>query len=249
LVVHAAESGHWYDSEGRPVYEVEAKNGKMRPTTLRDARKLKLYPSVTGVIGVANKPPLNFWLMRQAVLSALTHPGLTTTDEDVALIMRDAQEQGRNAAEEGTWIHAAIQEHYEGEMPPLKYQEHVLSAVDAIEQWMPDYDLGMAPEQSFAHELGFGGKTDLAGPKCIIDFKTTDKPLEELITWDEHAMQISAYRAGMGFPRARGAIVYVSRAIPGQARLIEIEEPELERGWDMFLCLLKFWQLKNNYRP
>ena len=46
-MAHIAESTHWYDKEGNPAYEVEAKKGGMRPTTLRDARVLDLVPSVT----------------------------------------------------------------------------------------------------------------------------------------------------------------------------------------------------------
>jgi hypothetical protein len=46
----------------------------MRPTTLRDARKLGLLPSVTNVLGVINKPELVEWKMTQAVLAALTLP-------------------------------------------------------------------------------------------------------------------------------------------------------------------------------
>ena len=57
----ASENCHYYTKEGAPCYEVEAKNGQMRPTTLRDARKLSLVPisdhdsslcSTTGVRGM-----------------------------------------------------------------------------------------------------------------------------------------------------------------------------------------------------
>ena len=37
-------SEHWYSRDGRPAYEVESAKGMMRPTTLRDARKLGLVP-------------------------------------------------------------------------------------------------------------------------------------------------------------------------------------------------------------
>ena len=53
-----SESGHWYDDQGNPAYEIIGANGKQRNTTLRDAKKLGLLPSVTTVLGVAAKPGL-----------------------------------------------------------------------------------------------------------------------------------------------------------------------------------------------
>ena len=51
ITVRASESSHWYTREGAPKYTVEAKNGNPRNTTLADARKLNLVPSVTTIIG------------------------------------------------------------------------------------------------------------------------------------------------------------------------------------------------------
>src|SRR5436190_23373532 len=45
-------------------------------STLRDARKLGLLPSVTNILGVITKPELTAWLQEQAVLAALTLPRL-----------------------------------------------------------------------------------------------------------------------------------------------------------------------------
>ena len=46
----ASESGHWYDATGAARYTITGKNGKERPTTLRDARELGLVPSVTSIL-------------------------------------------------------------------------------------------------------------------------------------------------------------------------------------------------------
>ena len=59
---HAKENGHWYQKDGSPAYMIVGKNGKERPTTLRDARKLGFVPSVTTIIGCADKPPIVWWL-------------------------------------------------------------------------------------------------------------------------------------------------------------------------------------------
>ncbi len=51
-----SKSQHWYDRDGKAVFEVpKAKGGGTRPTTIADARKLNLYPSVTTVLSVLAK--------------------------------------------------------------------------------------------------------------------------------------------------------------------------------------------------
>src|SRR5512136_668210 len=70
------ENAHWYRRDGEPLHSVPSAKGEPRPTTLRDARKLGLLPSVTNVLGVINKPELVEWKMTQAVLAALTLPRL-----------------------------------------------------------------------------------------------------------------------------------------------------------------------------
>ena len=54
----ASQSGHWYLPDGAPAYEIRGTNGKVRPVTLRDARKLNLLPSVTTIMQCAAKPQL-----------------------------------------------------------------------------------------------------------------------------------------------------------------------------------------------
>jgi len=52
-----SKSMHWYDRDGKAVFEVpKAKGDGMRATTIADARKLNLYPSVTTVLSVIAKP-------------------------------------------------------------------------------------------------------------------------------------------------------------------------------------------------
>jgi hypothetical protein len=62
-------------------------------------------------------------------------------------------------------------------------------------------------------------------------------------------MQLAAYRQGLKLPdkNARCAIVYVSTTVPGLARLIEIPQEELVKGWRMFYSLLHYWQAKTGY--
>ena len=111
-----SESGHWYDKNGNPAYRIIGANGKERNTTLRDAKKLGLLPSVTTVIGAVAKPGLNRWLQEQAILAALTLPRLDGEEEKdwLSRVLNDSKAQGKDAAARGTAIHNIIESFFDG---------------------------------------------------------------------------------------------------------------------------------------
>lgn len=244
----ASESNHWYTRDGVPRYTVIGKNGKERATTLRDARTENLVPSVTTVLNVAAKPALTQWLQKQVLLAALTLPRRTDEPEDdwIARIMDDSKEQGRAAADAGTDIHASIQSFYEG-VPTSRHEEHVKGCVEAIREHFGNQ--AWIAERAFAHEIGFGGKCDLHAVNIVADVKTKEfSDPNKVDAYDEHLMQLSAYRVGLGMPGARCANVFVSRSVPGLVKVVEWSQEDLDRGWQMFCSLLKFWQLKNQHQ-
>ena len=246
----ASEANHWYTRDGLPMYTIEAAKGGHRATTLRDARKLNLVPSVTTVINVAAKPGLIQWMQKQILLAALTLPKIDNETEEnfIARIINDSKEQGRSAADAGTDIHAAIQGFYEGQVIN-RHQEHVSGCIRALEECFEKQ--GWISERSFAHDLGFGGKCDLHVPATedhqglVADIKTKEfSESDKIESYDEHLMQLSAYRVGLGLPDARCVNVFVSRSAPGLTRIVEHSQDDLARGWKMFYALLNFWQLK-----
>lgn len=246
--MHIAESLHWYGRDGSPQYTVIGANGKERDTNLRDARKLGLVPSVTTIIKCAAAPGLERWKREQMMLSALTL-SRQEGESEVAFLARvehDSRETARKAAERGTSIHAAVQGHFEGKAPPQEYWPHVKGAVAVLREWAGEQK--WAAERSFASQLGFGGKVDLSSPEFVCDFKSKEfGPDADLKTWDEQEMQLGAYREGLRTPQARCAIVYVSATHPGLARLIEIPQADLVKGWKCFYSLLQFWKARAGY--
>ena len=176
MIVRASESQHWYDREGKPAYTVIAKNGEPRPTTLRDARKLNLVPSVTTILNVAAKPALEAWKLNQMMYACLTLPRVDGETEErfIERIVKDSKEQAKKAAERGTNIHGVIESFYEGVYLAdfMDYQVGVDKAMQAsfgAPEW--------ATEKSFCNELGFGGKVDLhskSGQGIVVDFKTKE---------------------------------------------------------------------------
>ena len=248
LVVRASESLHWYRKDGTPQYTVTAKNGNERATTLADAKKMDLLPSVTTIINCAAKPGLEAWKLNQMLLAALTLPRADNEPEEsyVQRIIKDSKEQARAAADRGTDIHAVIESWYEGVMiaDRVDFQMGVAEAVEkhfGQRVWVP--------EKSFGSKLGFGGKIDLCsadGDGIVIDFKTkefTDPAKVE--AYDEHAMQLSAYRQGLEMPYARCANVFISVIEPGLVVIKEWEPEELDRAWKMFDSLKCYYYAKS----
>jgi len=251
MIVRASESQHWYDRAGTPAYTVTAKSGEQRPTTLRDARKLNLVPSVTTILSVAAKPALELWKLNQMMYACLTLPKVDGETEErfIERIVKDSKEQAKKAAERGTIIHGALESFYEGVSLAdfMDYQNGVDKAV--IETFgTPEWSV----EKSFCHELGFGGKVDLhskAGDGVVIDFKTKEfSDPSKVDAYDDQLLQLAAYRVGLGLPNARCANVYVSVTNPGLVKVIEWPEEELKRGWTMFNSLLAYWQAKTGHK-
>ena len=246
------KSGHFYTKDGSPAYTViGSSTGKERATNVADARKLGLLPSVTTIIGVANKGEgLLRWMQEQAILAALTLPRIEGEEESVWLsrVMKDSKATGREAAERGTAIHNIIESYFEQVYMPEKppYLDAIDSALNSAfgnQLWVS--------EKSFGHSLGFGGKCDLMakpvngkGNGFIVDFKTKTTDLDKIDVWFEHELQLAAYREGLNLPNARCAIVFVN-GTTNQVKLIEVEEAKLQKGWECFQHLLRFYQVKN----
>lgn len=230
------------------MYTVPSKkDGTPRNTTLRDARERNLVPSVTTILNIAAKPGLNVWLQEQAILAALTLPRGEEEAESAWLkrVVQDSKAQARDAADLGTEIHAAIQGFYEGQKASA-FPIHVQTCTKAIESHYGARN--WIAERAFAHEMGFGGKVDMHTDGIVIDIKTKDFDDPAKVTgYDEHLMQLAAYRVGLGMPEARCANVFVSRTNADLAVVKEWAEEDLARGWLMFTALLSFWQYKNQY--
>ncbi len=245
----ASDSGHWYERDGTPRYEILGANKVMRNTTLRDARKLNLVPSVTTIIKEAAAPGLERWKMQQLLMAALT---LTRVDgwtekEYLQKIQEDGRAEGKAAAEKGQEIHGAIEQGYiyRGICKP-EWQPWVNAARSTLcdncgieKPW--------EPEKSFAHPSGYGGRVDLHSDDWVVDIKTKDG-VEDVKLWDEHPMQLAAYRRGLNKPNARCGILFVDRLSPA-CKFLEIDSEDLMRGLCMFDSLLSYWQYKNKFCP
>jgi hypothetical protein len=244
LIRQESESGHFYAKDGSTAYRIIGANGKERNTTLRDAKKHGLVPSVTTILSQIAKPGLDTWKQTQVLLAALTLPrGDNETEQDwLQRVMADSKATGRDAANRGTQIHGVLESYFEGTYIP-EWPLYVHNVHDVLVDTFGT--CAWDSEKSFAHDLGYGGKLDLSADNVVVDFKTKETPLESVVPYHEHILQLSAYRMGLNMPQARCAIAFVN-GITNEVKLCEISEEELQKGWECFKHLLSYYQLKNN---
>jgi len=245
----ATEKGHWYRADGTPCHEVpRVKGDGMRPTTLADARKLGLVPSVTTILRVMARPGLEAWIQRQVLTSAVTlpRPPGASDEEYIKAIIEESREVSRAATDRGTALHAAIETRdFAG-----PWADHVR----AVEREMKAIGLALvegAVEKSFASPLGYGGKVDWYSRATmqgvVVDFKSKDKIEDgQKLVWDEHISQLAAYAVGLRPPVARCLNVFVGVA-DTRVVIVEHDTDELSRGFEIFLAALRLWQIVNRY--
>lgn len=243
---YASDSFHWYAQDGSPCYEVPRADGKgTRPTTLRDAKKLGLVPSVTTITKLLAKRGLEVWLQRQVMLSALTMPR-RDGESDAAFcdrILEEGKEAARIAAERGTALHTAIEKALQGN-PQTEWDEHVQEVFSQLALIGIDVSCGTS-ERSFAHPDGYGGRIDLSSDTFLLDFKSKERIEDgKDYTYEEHIIQLASYSHGIGSKPRRLLNVFVG--VEDRRVLIhEWSQKEAEIALKKFYLLLEYWKLRN----
>lgn len=241
-----SESGHWYDRTGKPAYEQRTGKGGLRPTDLRDAKKLGLCPSVTTVLSVLAKPALEQWKVKQGILAALTlsRRAGESDDEFLARVLTDSKQQAINAAAEGNRIHDAIESSFKGLPVEPAYEAHVAAVRAKLAELFPGVT-DWVVEKSFASKLGYGGKVDIHSPSTGLtgDHKGKDGDFSDgkKLAYDQH-FQLAPYHRGLQLKAAPCFNLFVSRTHPGKVAHHIWNEKEVEFGWQVFLAALETWK-------
>lgn len=250
------DGAHWYSKGAQAVYEVPYADPRkgMRPTTLTDAKKMGLLPSVTTILKALHKQALVDWLIEQACLAVLTTPRNEGEDIDAfvhrVLHVEKVQNQESDIAKDkGTAIHAALE---------------VACAGGEVDNEVWPWASGAYVEimkrgrtvrtESIVVGEGYAGKVDLIQESDEIwvwDWKTTKK-LPAKGAWTEHVLQAAAYAAALarntGDKRIRTGNVYISTVDQGQFAVCEHADWQdtYENG---FKPLVRVWQHLNAYKP
>lgn len=260
LIIRGEQPSHWYTKAGKAFYEIEKKDGTgMRPTTLRDARKVGALPSVTNILSCLARPGLEAWKCEQAILSALTlprHPG-ETLDAFAHRIVEDKDEQVAKASDLGTRIHAAAEAYATERYVPT--DPAVVPIFEPFKKWFDENVDGVHAIEKIVVGKGYAGKIDMVGNirnfgMCMIDFKSqtigkSGKP-NFYETW---ALQLEAYREAYnyGFP-----MVYAQKSLSvvigtNQKGVWVHEWPQSEQvaTWNAFLAAFQCWTWLKGYDP
>lgn len=261
-------ANHYYTKTGEPMHWVPKKDGNgNRPTTIADARRLGLLPSVTTVLEVLDKPALNDWRTMQAVMAVLTAPKLDgeTIDAFVERVLHGERQQdaeAQAARDRGTEIHAALEAMFSKRSYDVRLGGWIEPAADIVYTLSEQVRI-MSSEFVLVGD-GYAGRTDLiveTAPEetvWVIDFKTAKtipKPDKngEIIPWPEHRMQLGAYAMALqrtheanGLAREiRVANVYISTVDIGRCVLAE------DKFWDKsavaFSHALAIWKHLKGY--
>ena len=253
---HNMSDSHWYTREGVPAYTMQKKDGGERSTTLRDARKHHLLPSVTTIFNIMAKPQLERWKINKAVDAALS----TKRDEDEPedryrerIVLRSRDEVSA-AADLGTKIHDAIEAAFNGVQPSDELQPYV----DPTMSYLRTLNLSNIKLEDTVVDCstGFAGRVDLlakfGNKNIIIDFKTRKTREGEKITpYEFQPMQIAAYgKAAFGsLENVWGANVYISTTEIGRVETVSYKPENLSTEFSAFEHMCALWRYSKNYDP
>lgn len=267
------ESGRWYTREGKPQHTQPTAKGaknKTRATTIADARKLDLLPSVSSITKVLSAPGLEHYKSKELAKACFNSPAIGEEDFDTYYkhVSEVASRDVTNASEIGTIIHKALETYYS---EPLIYRPHDIlvndQAVSSGEFIVPVHNAISALNIEIMHSekvivnnaYGYAGTTDIIFRSKdkfgIADFKTTKtKPGKAKEPNESHPLQIAAYIAAfwgddMFSENIRGYNIYISTTEIGRVDVKEWTADEINAAWDMFQNCLSIWRWRNNYDP
>ena len=268
LIVPRESASHWYFPDGTPLHEVPRADGKgQRPTSLRDARKLGLFPSVTNVLSILAKPGLDAWKQEQAILAALTLPRTEeeTLDDFAKRVLVDMTSEVGRAADLGSAVHAAIEGYAQGRWLPE--DKGVARLFEPARQWFDKEVIAVhSVEIATAHlEWGYAGRVDLVatlrstGLPTVIDFKTQKTRRDKdgnfkPILHDTWPLQLEAYRMALasrdkGLADAAIASVVIGSTDPVPVVVKVWDDADKDGYFRAFLAARDLWVWQKNYCP
>jgi hypothetical protein len=164
--------------------------------------------------------------------------------------MEDAFKQVDDAAELGTSIHKALEQHFQGH----PYDEVLEDYIAPVKEWVEKHKVTFKQHELrlVNPEIGYAGTTDALiekdGVLYVLDFKSRKtKPEYEIKPWSKEPMQIAAYAKVANAPR--GVNLYISTTEKGRLGEVWYGEQELNDNYEAFTHVCKYWQFANKYTP
>jgi len=261
--------GHYYERtasgvEPRHFVSMSTRPGELRPTRITDVKKWwkegrVVKPSVTTVLDCLAKPALTNWIIDQNLKQAWAHgPELFQECEYLEDYQKEVKRltemEMDKAPQAGTDLHKLMQDFINGDMAPntedWAFCHDIYWEIECKTEFKNDDGAShYKTEVNFVSDLGYGGQIDLViADGWIIDYKTkqtADKFKPGKMVYDEHSMQLAAYRMGIDLPKARCANLFVCLE-DGQIDFCEHKEADLEKGFELFKHCLAIWNIQND---
>lgn len=252
------KSSHWYDHEGNPVHRLPKASGEGdRATTIKDAARLHLLPSVTNILGTLDKPGLMQWKVNQCLQAADENP--RQKDEPVEYWTKRIQDlaykQVEVAADLGTRIHHALESCFDGS--PI--EPEILQYVQPVLDWLKQTGISISDREKRIVNLmeGYAGTSDVfftfgKTGIGILDYKTKKTKVGEKVdSYLEHKAQLSAYAAVQyGTDRldeVLAANLFISSTEPGRIEIVKCTS--VRAHYETFLALCQVWRAVKGYDP
>lgn len=248
--------GHFYDRNGVARHTVPKANGDgMRDSHVGDARKNDWLPSVTTILSVIQKPSLERYKIRQAVLAALSLPRIEneSSDDFVARIYRDADEHAKAARDKGTAVHDVYCRYFHGQFI-AEESAHFVNRIREYESEQIDkvyWSEKVLVAQDYAGTADLFMKHKLHG-NLICDFKGQDVREDRPAFYKEFVWQIGAYVQAHEYQtgaKLDGGAVIVFDRTTGKLYPWYYSRAEIEVGIKAFNACKTLWQIDREYVP
>ncbi len=252
------KTAHWYTREGAPAHTQPTASGDGdRTTTIRDAKKLGLLPSVTSILGILDKPQLTVWKIGQALQAADANPREPNESVEywVKRVTDAAFQQVEEAAEMGTRIHAALDAAFAGQ----GIEPDLAAYIQPVMDWIQKTGIVIKERELRLLNLreGYAGPTDVIFTfgkqgRGVLDYKTKKTRVgEKVMAYLEHKVQLSAYAAAYwGEAKLDDVLcanVFISSTEPGRVEICK--HTEVRRYYQLFLHLCEIWRTVKDYDP
>jgi|TARA_R110000824_G_scaffold18179_1_gene72395 hypothetical protein len=250
MIVATEQSTHWYKPDGTAAYG----------STLRDARKEKLLPSVTTVTSLLAAPGLEAWKQSQLVLAALTMPREELGDDldkAAARIVSDARQAGKDAATRGTEIHNDC----ESILRNGKWEHSLIN--DAVHAWVLENVRSVDwCEKTLVDTItGYAGRADaliehVEHGLVLIDWKSQKFKRQKRgfkpTFYDKWILQLAAYAECISKP-VRVMSVAINTQAESDDDVIVVDklwdQEEQDEAYKQFINLHSLWCWDRNYHP
>lgn len=250
---------HFYtkteDGAVEPRHFVENKSsGGLRPSRTTDAKKALMHgekwmPSITGIIGLLDKPALLNWKVDKHLEQAYAFPAETDCESWIKEIKVKTSEAMEAAPQAGTDFHQIMEDYMNGKEVPAEFHRHCVAVEMVVldncgtQEWQT--------EKMLISEIGYGGTADLISDEWTIDYKTKQfakqwKPGK--MAYTDHARQLAALNMADSAGRDRRAANVFICLETGEVEFYEHESEALDNAWLDFKALLGIYH-RNTYNP